>query len=71
MTRNKLPALLAYNDIVYRPAGYRVPRPDELYVAGDGHIKKAKDRFAVMDARLIVREHDPDKDFKGEANELS
>lgn len=63
-TQMKLPVLLSYGTFVYRPAGYRIPEDQELYVNRDGHIKKqlaANNR--PKEARLIVREY-RDEDFK-------
>lgn len=60
----KYPVFLVYRECVYRPAGYRIPFPDELYVAKDGHIKRATHQDMCQGDRLIVRPFSPSDDFK-------
>ncbi len=66
VSKLKIPALISYGDMVYRPAGYRVPRFKEQYVGTDGHIhtcqpKKGNPPRVGM---LIVRPYSPE-DFNG------
>jgi hypothetical protein len=39
----------------YRPAGYRVPKEGEIYVAKDGRVRTSIG-MATDDVRLILRE---------------
>ena len=63
MKRNPIPATISYGELVFRPAGYRVPAIGEMYVAKNGHIKKCGILPPAGEC-LIVREFDAENDFK-------
>jgi hypothetical protein len=60
---NQPKALIYDSGICYRPAGYRIPFPDEIYISKTGKITKSVGRI-TDGVRLIVRQYDPEKDFK-------
>ncbi len=62
--KHLITATISYKDMVYRPAGYRVPRLGELYIGSDGHIKRCSgQRPRPRLGMLIVREFNADEDF--------
>ena len=58
--------LLSFKDKVYRPAGYRIPLLNELYISTDGRPKLMSQLHnQPLDIRLIIREYDSSIDFRG------
>lgn len=54
-------AVIIYDGLMYRPAGYRVPGRSELYVSKDGKVKKNNGLSspAFDSPRLVVRQVTP------------
>lgn len=59
-------AMITFGNRIFRCAGWRIPDPGELYLSKTGKVKSYVGNPKFVVPRTILREWDPENDFKGE-----
>lgn len=59
-------AMITFGDKVFRCAGWRIPELGEFYLSKTGKVKIYARNPVFVVPRVILREWDPENDFRGE-----
>ena len=58
--------MITFENRIFRCAGYRIPESGEFYLSKTGKVKVYVKNPVFTVPRTILREWDPENDFKGE-----